>query len=628
MITVYKNCEMNAALEKRLREYGKIENDAELISALNDIIEKESSLSDDKRDNGLIVAAGDALLLLREEDPGRLDREASGLIDGMLAEINRRGKRGTRAAKGIKWLIPVAALVGALIGSVVTSYALGADFLPITRPAPVESESTPSDVTDPAPTEETAPAPETDSAPDDIVPTLNRDVLDEYKMTYGELKEKHGKLVDYTSPEGGNFYIFENGYGSYGFDLPYNDLSWMQTDPESGVVYMTIDDGELCRWIYFTADKLFTESFETLTVDNISKIEGLTYLGTEDYPSDVERPYLSRFFYDGWDSDKVSLLVFHAEENTVDRDADVRIYISPADAAEEKRESAPALDEDLFGDLGLSFGELTAKRGDPTKFDSLTGRPGYLIGDKSYIFYGDPMLDYSDKSNWTAWGENGVLLPIPDENCKCVRIERALFSDLFDEIGYGMNARDLAGVGGIFITEMSEQHGGYSSMGEELPELYYYTTEFYTATGDGEKVRVTVTHREPDFISSGSTVEIALDSYDEYEKNHEYIGVWKTSSGMDETIVYEYVEGEKIVFHSGIYRTFGFYATAVWDGESYSFGDGISPGYSGPSGLKGKIDVFESEITVTYDDFGVMSSVVPGSEGWDYYVFTTKEPLP
>ena len=618
MITVYKNCEMNAALEKRLREYGKIENDAELISALNDIIEKESSLSDYKRDNGLIVAAGDALLLLCEDDPGKLDREASRLIDDRISEIKKNDKRTSRATRGIRWLIPVAALVGALIGSVITSYALGAEFLPSFN-QPAETE--------PAPTEETAPAPETDSAPDDIVPTLNRDVLDEYKMTYGELKEKHGKLVDYTSPEGGNFYIFENGYGSYGFDLPYNDRSWMVTDPESGVVYMQIDDGELCRWIYFTPDNLFTGSFDTISIEDMSKIEGLTYLGTEDNPSDFERPYLSRFSYDGWDSDKVNLLVFHAEKDTVERGANVGVYISPSDVEEEKKETGPALNEDIFDDLTLSFGELTAKRGDPTKFDSMTGRPYYLIGDKRYIFYGDPMFDYSDRSKWTAWGENGVLLPVPDENCKCVRIERALFSDLFDKIGYGMNARDLAGVGGIFITEMSEQHGGYSSMGEELPDLYYYTTEFYTKTGEGEKARVTVTHSDPDFISSDSTIEIVLDSFDEYEKSQKYVGVWRDSTGMDYITVYEYVEGAKIVIRSGIFRTFGFQATAVWDGESYSFGDGISPGYSGFPGLKGKVDVDESGLTVTYESYGTMANVVP--EGWeDVYVFTEKTPLP
>ena len=619
MITVDKKNEMNAALEKRLQEYGPINNDEELLSALNDIIGKESSLPEDERDDGLLIAAGEALLLLCEDDPNKLEREASDLIDGKIAEIKRREKRGARATRGIKWLIPVAAIIGALLGSVITSYALGADFLSVNRPAPVESESTPSDVTDPAPG--------TDPAPIAEKPTLNTDVLDEYKMTYGELKEKHGKLVDYTSPEGGNFYIFENGYGSYGFDLPYNDRSWMVTDPESGVVYMQIDDGELCRWIYFTPDNLFTGSFETISIEDMSKIEGLTYLGTEDNPSDFERPYLSRFSYDGWDSDKVNLLVFHAEKDTVDRGANVGVYISPSDVEEEKKETGPALNEDIFDDLTLSFGELTAKRGDPTKFGSMTGRPYFLIGDKRYIFYGDPMFDYSDRSKWTAWGENGVLLPVPDENCKCVRIECALFSDLFDEIGYGMNARDLAGVGGIFITEMSEQHGGYSSMGEELPELYYYTTEFYTKTGDGEKARVTVTHRDPDFISSDSTVEIVLDSYDEYEKSQKYVGVWRDSTGMDYITVYEYVEGAKIVMESGIFRTFGFQATAVWDGESYSFGDGISPGYSGFPGLKGKVDVDESGLTVTYESYGTMANVVP--EGWEnVYVFTEKTPLP
>ena len=185
MITVDKKNEMNAALEKRLQEYGPIDNDEELLSALNDIIGKESSLPEDERDDGLLIAAGEALLLLCEDDPNKLEREASDLIDGKVAEIKRREKRGTRTAKGIKWLIPVAAIIGALLGSVITSYALGADFLSVNRPAPVESESTLSDVTDPAPG--------TDPAPIAEKPKLNTDVLDEYKMTYGELKEKQDK---------------------------------------------------------------------------------------------------------------------------------------------------------------------------------------------------------------------------------------------------------------------------------------------------------------------------------------------------------------------------------------------------------------------------------------------------
>ena len=129
MITVDKKNEMNAALEKRLQEYGPIDNDEELLSALNDIIGKESSLPEDERDDGLLIAAGEALLLLCEDDPNKLEREASDLIDGKIAEIKRREKRGARATRGIKWLIPVAAIIGALLGSVITSYALAADFL-------------------------------------------------------------------------------------------------------------------------------------------------------------------------------------------------------------------------------------------------------------------------------------------------------------------------------------------------------------------------------------------------------------------------------------------------------------------------------------------------------------------
>ena len=76
---------------------------------------------------------------------------------------------------------------------------LGSDTEPLEIPMQTEA----------APDSTTAEQPETPpEEPEDTTPvpergvTLNTDLLGEYKMTYAELTAKHGKLVDFTIPDG------------------------------------------------------------------------------------------------------------------------------------------------------------------------------------------------------------------------------------------------------------------------------------------------------------------------------------------------------------------------------------------------------------------------------------------
>ena len=164
---------------------------------------------------------------------------------------------------------------------------------------------------------------------------LNTDLLDEYKMTFAELTEKHGKIVNYTQIEGGSFYRFENGYGYYGFDIPAN-TSLFVTDPESGLEYMPISDDELCRWIFMIEpESLFGAVNDTLSVEELSGIDGLTYIGT--YPDGIAsaKAFCSQFHYQGWDSDKVTLDIYHDDEDVIDPTSEIRIYIHPLNIAAE-----------------------------------------------------------------------------------------------------------------------------------------------------------------------------------------------------------------------------------------------------------------------------------------------------
>ncbi len=167
--------------------------------------------------------------------------------------------------------------------------------------------------------------------------TLNTDLLSEYKMTFAELTEKHGKIVDYTQFEGGNFYRFENGYGYYGFDIPAN-TSQLVTDPESGLEYMPVDDEALCRWIYrIEPDSLINGEFETLPIEELSNVDGLDYIGTNPDGIATAKAYCSMFHYQGWDNDKVTLDFYHDDKNIIDSTSEIRIYIHPQDIAEETK---------------------------------------------------------------------------------------------------------------------------------------------------------------------------------------------------------------------------------------------------------------------------------------------------
>ena len=55
-----------------------------------------------------------------------------------------------------------------------------------------------------------------DSEPE-VKKELNQDLLSDIGLTYSQLVEKHGKLIEAGTAEGGISYVFQNGYGCYSF---------------------------------------------------------------------------------------------------------------------------------------------------------------------------------------------------------------------------------------------------------------------------------------------------------------------------------------------------------------------------------------------------------------------------
>ena len=208
-----------------------------------------------------------------------------------------------------------------------TETGLGSDTVPLE--IPTQSEAAPDSTTAAQP--ETPPEEPEDTTP---VPvrgvTLNTDLLSEYKMTYAELTAKHGKLVDFSTYEGGAFYKFENGYGYYWFYYPGWHLGESRIDPEGGFEYFVMDDEtkRLCRGISrISPEKMFIGDYETLSIEEISKLDGIHYLETGKDGIVTPRAYCSIFTYDGWNNDNVKIYIYHEKKNMIDLTSECEISI-------------------------------------------------------------------------------------------------------------------------------------------------------------------------------------------------------------------------------------------------------------------------------------------------------------
>lgn len=101
-----------------------------------------------------------------------------------------------------------------------------------------------------------------------------------------------------------------------------------------------------------------------------------------------------------------------------------------------------------------------------------------------------------------------------------------------------------------------------------------------------------------------------------------FIGVWSTDEfKTDQILIWEITE-VSVKFNTGVSGLFGFDATAMVSDGEIVFGDGVSPGYSGPDGVKGKLEFSENSVTVIYDDFG---SIEDSEYYPNMYTFTLKD---
>ena len=140
-----------------------------------------------------------------------------------------------------------------------------------------------------------------------------------------------------------------------------------------------------------------------------------------------------------------------------------------------------------------------------------------------------------------------------------------------------------------------------------------YENEFRGSLNDINKEQV-------NNYSEGESIEDILNNKDYFPEN--YIGLWSDEKKINHIVVYR-VDQEGVMFHTGIFRTFGFHCLAIKDKDLFVFGDGISPIYWGPKGLHGSIMFTDNSVIVRYDSFGELGEI---EKTWgNQFEFSVKE---
>ncbi len=122
---------------------------------------------------------------------------------------------------------------------------------------------------------------------------LNSEVLSDLGMTYPEIAEKRGELIDFGMPSGGMAYIFENGFG---YIWSPDDINW-NPELKDGDPYPVPPKDENGNYdfskfslpnpqvkcyamITSSADKLFLGLTDSLHISEFEKINGISHIET------------------------------------------------------------------------------------------------------------------------------------------------------------------------------------------------------------------------------------------------------------------------------------------------------------------------------------------------------------
>lgn len=133
---------MSVKLENILKERGSkmpVNNDSELLKALDEIIEEELAKAEEERDFDLVDEAIQLSLYLQNKDVDAINAYASEIADSFCKNVldDNRKKTENKRRKSVKlrWLIPIAAAISILVSGSLIAYAFGFDVISLTKEA-------------------------------------------------------------------------------------------------------------------------------------------------------------------------------------------------------------------------------------------------------------------------------------------------------------------------------------------------------------------------------------------------------------------------------------------------------------------------------------------------------------
>ncbi len=129
---------MSTKLENILK-WRKCRDDAELLKALDEIIDAELLKSAEKRDSELVDEAIQLSLYLQNKDVSAINSYADGVAEQFLKSLPQNGRQANRNRKAkcvkLKRLIPVAAVVVLLVSGSLIADAFGFSVISLTKQA-------------------------------------------------------------------------------------------------------------------------------------------------------------------------------------------------------------------------------------------------------------------------------------------------------------------------------------------------------------------------------------------------------------------------------------------------------------------------------------------------------------
>ena len=176
---------------------------------------------------------------------------------------------------------------------------------------------------------------ETENKADESTNTVevkfNTELLSDFGLTYTQLKEKYGELVEVGTVGGGYFYAFKNGFGRYAWSN--EDIHWegnIPTDENGKIISETAmlpDDKTKCSTIEAKTKDLFWGIATPISASETASKYGLEYLKFEDNTIDSGEDgyegwqYTSLFMYEG-----IRIVIYTHEKEKIDSDSRIVLF--------------------------------------------------------------------------------------------------------------------------------------------------------------------------------------------------------------------------------------------------------------------------------------------------------------